>query len=288
MNLTDPRVIRTVLEQNGFHFSKARGQNFLVDPSVPERIASYTDASMGVLEIGPGFGALTQALCSRAGRVVSVEVDRRLVPALEKNLSGFSNLTLIEGDALKLDLDALASEYFEGLTPVVAANLPYSITSDILTKLIESQSYDSAVVMVQAEVAQRLGAVPGTKAYGSFTVFCNVYCEPEILFGVPPDCFMPRPSVNSSVIRLDRRKSPLVPDEYRKLFFRVVRAAFSQRRKTIKNALSAAFPSAGLAEEALGASGTDPSLRGETLGIDGFLKITKEIDRRLCGSHDGV
>lgn len=287
MNLTDPRVIRAVLERNGFHFSKARGQNFLTDPTVPERIASYTDASMGVLEIGPGFGALTKALCSRAGRVVAVEVDRRLIPVLESNLAGLDNLTLIEGDALRLDLDALAAERFGGLTPVVAANLPYSITSEILAKLIETERYNQVIVMVQAEVAQRLCAQPGTKAYGAFTVFCNVYREPSVLFGVPPDCFTPRPSVDSSVVRLERRAEPLIPEGYRALFFRVVRAAFGQRRKTLKNALSSAFP-APVVEGALVSAGVDPSARGETLDIDRFFDITKEIDKRLCGRHDGV
>ena len=279
-NLTDPRAIRAALEQSGFHFSKARGQHFLTDPTVPERIASYIDASMGVLEIGPGFGALTKALCSRAGRVVSIEVDRRLTPILARNLAGCTNHALLEGDARLLDLGAITAEYLPGLAPVVAANLPYSITSEILTKLIESRIFGSLVVMVQAEVARRLSAAPGTKAYGSFTIFCRVHCEPEMLFDVPPGSFMPRPAVDSTVIRLSRRQTPLVPDELLGLFFRVVRAAFSQRRKTLKNALSAAFPPE-LATEAIGAAGASPLVRGETLGIAEFLNIAHELGKRL-------
>ena len=279
MNLTDPKTIKRTLEQNGFRFSKARGQNFLVDASVPERIASLVDDSMGVLEIGPGFGALTQALCRHAGKVVAVEVDKRLIPILAKNLSSCENLTLLEGDALKLDLDAISDMHFKGFCPAVAANLPYSITSDLLAKLFEAKSYDNVIVMVQAEVARRLCGQPGTKEYGAFTVFCNVYREPGVLFEVPPDCFMPMPAVNSSVVRLSLRQPPLVPEECRPLFFRVVRASFAQRRKTIKNALSSAFPPEAVAL-ALEAAGIDPTVRGETLNITDFLGVAKQIGIR--------
>lgn len=287
--LTSPKYIRSVLEANGFHFSKAKGQNFLIDPSVPERIASYTDESMGVLEVGPGFGALTQALCARAGRVVALELDRKLMPVLRQNLHGLERLTLLEGDALREDLDALAAGYFRGLAPTVAANIPYSITSPLLTKLIESPSYRQMIVMVQSEVARRICSEPGLKTYGAFTVFCRVYCEAEILFDVPPECFMPRPAVDSSVIRLTRREEPLVPEALSKTFFRVVRGAFAQRRKTMKNAMSSAFAADGPEiADILSRAGCDPALRGEVLDIDLFLKITKELEKRVCGCHDGV
>ncbi len=285
MNLCDSRHIRATLTQHGFHFSKARGQNFLVDASVPERMAALTDRQNGVLEVGPGFGALTDALCGRAGRVAAIEVDKRLIPILTQNLNGHDNLTILEADALRTDLNALALREFVGLCPMVVSNLPYSLTSDLLQTFIRADAYRTIIVMVQKEVAQRLCAAPGTSAYGSFTIFCRVFCQPEILFDVPPESFMPRPAVDSSVIRLTRRAAPLVEASMQKRFFSVTRSAFSQRRKTLSNALlSLSGLDRPALDAALTAAGINPGLRGETLSIEQFLSITRELWKGSCQS----
>ena len=270
--LTDPDHIRSALARRGFHFSKARGQNFLTDASVPSRMADFASKGTAVLEIGAGFGALTEALCQTAGHVLALESDKRLLPVLSGNLAAFDNLTLMEADALTCDIDELFSGFPE-LEPMVISNLPYSITSPLLEKIIRCRARES-VVMVQLEVAQRLTAKPGGKDYSSFGVFCSVFREVSILFEVPPDCFYPRPSVTSAVIGLARRDKPLVPPEEQDLFFRTVRGAFGQRRKQLKNALSAAFPGKDV-ESALHSAGIDPALRGETLGIDEFLRLSQ-------------
>ena len=279
MNIYSPQLIRDVLTPLGFHFSKARGQNFLIDELIPERMADLIPPGSGVLEIGPGFGALTEKLLDTADGLVAVEVDNRLAPVLRARYHDQTHFTLVEGDALALDLDALAAEHFDGLTPRVAANLPYSITSDILTKLVESPSYASMLLMVQKEVALRLTASPGKKDYGSFTIFVRVFCEAELLFDVPPESFMPRPGVMSAVMRLIRREAPLVPPEMQARFFRVTRAAFAQRRKTLLNALSAGFSEKSKEEiaAALERAGLDTQIRGETLGVEEFLRLTNEI-----------
>ncbi len=273
MELTNINDIRSVLSQNGFTFSKAMGQNFLIAPWVPERIADECGADAGacVFEIGPGIGCLTEKLCERAGRVIAVELDKRLIPVLGKTLAGRSNLTVINADVMSLDFSALD---YGGLSPIVAANLPYNITSPVITKLLGCGSFKSVTVMVQREVADRICAEPKTADYGAFTLFCRYKAECRKLFNVPASCFEPRPKVESAVVRMDLREKPPV-DVDEKMLFRVVRGAFNQRRKTLINALSSAFPSCDKEKlrEAVAAAGLAPTARGEELCLEEFARI---------------
>ncbi len=281
MNLCDIREIRALLERHGFRFSKAKGQNFLVRSWVPERIAQEAaiDETCGVLEVGPGVGPLTEQLCRHAGRVVAVEVDRRLEPILAETVGGFPNLTVRFGDVLKTDLPALVRESFPGLRPVACANLPYYITTPVLTALLESRAFAAVTVMVQKEVAERICAGPGTAGYGAFTVFCRYYARPRMLFDVPPDCFLPRPQVTSSVLTLETLAEPPCPVDDEALFFRVVRASFAQRRKTLCNGLAAGFPSVPKARlaEVLAACGLPENVRGETLDLPQFAAVARAL-----------
>ncbi len=281
MNLCDIREIRALLERHGFRFSKAKGQNFLVRSWVPERIAreAAIDETCGVLEVGPGIGPLTEQLCRRAGRVVAVEVDRRLEPILAETVGGFPNLTVRFGDVLQTDLPALVRESFPGLRPVACANLPYYITTPVLTALLESRAFAAVTVMVQKEVAERICAGPGTAGYGAFTVFCRYYARPRMLFDVPPDCFLPRPQVTSSVLTLETLAEPPCPVDDESLFFRVVRASFAQRRKTLCNGLAAGFPSVPKARlaEVLAACGLPENVRGETLDLPQFAAVARAL-----------
>ena len=278
------QVMKPLLAEHGFHFSKAKGQNFLIARWVPERIAedAGVDATAGVLEIGPGIGPLTQQLALRAGKVCAVELDQRLKPILAQTVGEFSNLEILWEDVLKLDVPALVAEKFPGLRPMACANLPYYITSPILTALLEAECFDSVTVMVQKEVAQRIAAKPGTEDYSAFTVFCQYYAEPEILFDVPAGCFMPQPKVTSAVITLRTRKN--LPWEIRskELFFRTVRASFAMRRKTLQNGLASGFPELGKAGagEVIAACGLPANVRGETLSIAQFATLSNEIARR--------
>ncbi len=287
VNVCDVQIMKPLLQEHGFHFSKAKGQNFLIAPWVPRSIAeqSGVDGQTGVLEIGPGIGPLTQQLCLRAGKVCAVEVDRRLEPILKITTGEFSNLEILWDDVLKLDLARLVREKFQGLRPVACANLPYYITTPILTALLEAECFDCVTVMVQKEVAQRIGAAPGSGDYGAFSVFCQYYAQPEILFDVPAHCFMPQPKVTSAVAALRvRRERPWKIDEP-ELFFRVVRASFAMRRKKLSNGLAAGFPDLGKtgAEEVIVRAGFDPNVRGETLGIGEFARLANEIARRGRG-----
>lgn len=281
MDLCSVNEINALLLRHGFHFSKSKGQNFLIARWVPERIAAEAllDGNTGVLEIGPGVGCLTHELALRAGRVVSVELDERLLPVLAETLSEHENVTVINGDILKTDLGAIVDDYFASLRPTVCANLPYNITSPVITRILRSRLFETVTIMVQREVARRMSAVPNTADYGAFTLLVNYYSEPELLFDVPPDAFEPRPKVTSSVIRLRRRENlPDVADE--DLFFRVVRAAFNQRRKTLTNALASGFAGVITREEAAAAirrAGIEPTIRGEALSLDGFAALTREI-----------
>lgn len=285
MNLCDYHEIQALLTRHGFHFSKAKGQNFLVRDWVPRRIAEAAgiDGGFGVLEVGPGVGSLTVALCERAGKVLAVEVDQSLQPVLAETLAGFDNVQVHFGDVRKLDLSALLRKEFPNLRIAVCANLPYYITTPVLTRLLESQCFESVTVMVQKEVAQRICAGPAEKEYGAFTVFCNWYAEPKLLFDVPPDCFLPRPKVTSAVLRLAVRERPPCPVQDVTLFFRVVRASFAQRRKTLLNGLAAGFPE--LSKEqiagALEGCGLPAGVRGETLEISGFAAVADALGRLL-------
>ena len=284
LDVCNIQVMKPLLEAHGFHFSKAKGQNFLIAGWVPERIAedSGVDATAGVLEIGPGIGPLTQQLALRAKKVCAVELDTRLEPILEKTVGEFTNLEILWGDVLKQDIPALVREKFAGLRPMACANLPYYITSPILTALLEAECFDAVTVMVQKEVAVRIAAKPGTADYSAFTVFCQFYAEPELLFDVPAHCFMPQPKVTSAVITLRTRKTLPWEVKSKEIFFRTVRASFAMRRKTLQNGLAAGFPELGKAGagEVIAACGLPANVRGETLSIAQFAELANEIFRR--------
>lgn len=275
------------MARHGFHFSKGLGQNFLRDPQVPQAIAENAgiDESTGVLEVGPGIGALTQQLCRRARRVVAVELDRRLPPVLAETMAEFGNFTLVEGDILKTDIPALCETQL-GLGPWVAcANLPYYITTPALSALIDSRCFSAITVMVQKEVAQRICAKAGTVEYGAFSVYCQYHGAPRIVLQVPAGCFVPAPKVDSAVVRLDPYppgQNPLGQVE-EKLFFRVVKAAFGQRRKMLVNCLRQGFPQ--LEKEqiiaCLTAAGLPEKVRGEQLTLPQFAALTAEIGKQI-------
>ena len=281
MRLTSPAELKALLERHGFRFSKALGQNFLIEPSVPRRIAeaSGADENTLALEVGPGVGCLTSELARRAKKVVAIELDNALRGVLAETLGGLENVEIVGGDAAKLDLAALVRERAGALRPVVCANLPYSVTTPLLAAFIEAGCFERMTVMIQREVAQRLAAAPGTKDYGAFTVFVNWHCEVKRLFDVPPECFMPRPRVTSSVAALTPRAEPPCAVRDEALMFRCVRAAFSQRRKTLSNALSNGLGGFERAEvlAALDAAGIDPRTRGETLSGADFARLSDAL-----------
>ena len=282
--LTDLSVIRTLCEKYDFALSKGFGQNFIINPGLPPKIvdASGVDKSWGVLEIGPGIGPLTQQLGLRAAKVCAVEVDTRLAPILGKTVGEFPNVEILWGDVLKQDIRALVAEKFPGLRPMACANLPYYITTPILSALLEADCFDAVTVMVQKEVAQRIAAAPGTGDYGAFSVFCQYYTEPELLFDVPPSCFLPQPKVTSAVVTLRRRTERPWDVADQDIFFRVVRSSFAMRRKKLSNGLASGFPELGKqgAEDVLRVCGFPENVRGETLGIPEFALIANEIVRR--------
>ena len=284
INVCDINVMKPLLAEHGFHFSKAKGQNFLIAPWVPQSIAedSGVDETVGVLEIGPGIGPLTQQLCLRAKKVCAVELDNRLKPILDLTVGEFDNLEIIWNDVLKLDVPALVKEKFPGLRPMACANLPYYITSPILTALLEAECFEAVTVMVQKEVAQRIAAKPGTADYSAFTVFCQYYAEPELLFDVPAHCFLPQPKVTSAVITLRTRKEKPWDILDEEVFFRLVRSSFAMRRKKLSNGLASGFPELGKAgaAEVIEAAGFDANVRGETLSIPEFARIANEIVKR--------
>ena len=285
MDLCSVNDIKGLLSRHGFRFSKALGQNFLTAAWVPERIAGEcgADRACGVLEIGPGVGCLTRELSLVAGKVVAVELDKRLPDLLAESLAGCTNVEIISGDILVLDLPALVREKFSGLTPMVCANLPYNITSPVLSALIDSRSFETITVMVQREVARRIASTAQHGDYGSFSVYVNYHAEPEILFDVSPDCFMPQPKVWSSVIRLKMRKTPPAEVTDEAFFFRVVRAAFAQRRKTLVNALTASFGTLSKSDitDIVVSCGFSPMVRGEELDIPGFASLATVIKQRM-------
>ena len=281
INVCDIQVMKPLLAEHGFHFSKAKGQNFLTQKWVPQRIAedSGVDRDCGVLEIGPGIGPLTQQLCLRAGKVCAVELDQRLAPILKQTVGEFDNLQIIWDDVLNLNIPALVAEKFPGLRPMACANLPYYITSPILTALLEAECFEAVTVMVQKEVAQRIAATPGSADYSAFTVFCQYYAEPEILFDVPAHCFLPQPKVTSAVITLRTRTEKPWQIDDEAIFFRTVRASFAMRRKKLANGLAAGFPELGKtgAAEVISACGFDANIRGETMSIPQFATLSNEI-----------
>ena len=289
MDLCNINEIKSLLARHGFRFSKSMGQNFLIADWVPREIAkaSRTHPDAGVLEIGPGIGCLTQELAGRAGKVVSVELDKALLPILEETLAGRDNVEIVPGDILKLDIRQMTRDmpWLSGFA--ACANLPYNITTPVLRVLASCGRFEAMTVMIQREVALRLAARPGTGDYGAFTVFMQYYSQPEILFDVPPDCFLPAPKVTSAVVRCRMRQTPAVsPACGQDFFFRTVRAAFAQRRKTLANSLASVF---GLGREriagAISACGLSPTVRGEVLGLEELANLADRL-WEMTGEQD--
>lgn len=282
MNLTDISVIRSLMGGAGTGFKKGLGQNFLINPAVPRQTAEALGAEPGnVLEIGPGIGTLTAELCGAADKVVAVELDRSLIPVLEKTLAGFDNVTVINADILKTDLSALCKEHFGGGDYSVCANLPYYITSPILMYLLESGCRPKRIViMVQKEVAQRLTAAPGSPEYGAITASVARYGTVTKLFGVPAGDFMPAPKVDSAVIRIDMYDSPPFTVKNEKTLDRVIKGAFAQRRKTLANSMSGVFAELGRSgiAEVIEKAGLPPDIRGERLSIEQMATISDIIE----------
>ena len=280
-NLSDISVIRSVLEKHGFNFSKALGQNFLINPSVCPRMAEYSlaDENTGVIEIGAGIGVLTAELAKIAKKVVCIELDTRLLPILDETLADFDNIEIVNADVMKTDIKALIEEKFKGMDVVVCANLPYYITSPVITMLLESRLPIKAVtVMIQKEAADRLCTPVGSRDSGAITVCTNYYAEVKQLFNVSRGSFMPAPNVDSTVIRLDIRQYPAVKVSDEKKFFKMVKAAFAQRRKTALNSISSGM---GLSKtqvaEALRNSGLDENVRAEKLTMQELATLCEKL-----------
>lgn len=286
MDLCNISDIKALLTRHGFHFSKAKGQNFLTQSWVPREIVldARIDDTCGVLEVGPGIGPLTQQLCRYAKKVVAVEIDRTLQPVLAETMAGNENLEIIFGDILKTDIAKLVREEFSGLRPIACANLPYYITTPVLAALLESRAFEAVTVMVQKEVAQRICAEPGTAAYSAFSIYVQYHAKAEILFDVPADCFVPRPKVDSAVLKLVPLDKPAVETKDEKLFFSLVRAAFNMRRKTLVNALGPVLGSSMSKEEITAlveAAGLDARVRGERLSLAEYAKLADLAAEKL-------
>lgn len=283
-NLSDISVIKSVLSRHGFTFSKALGQNFIINPGVCPRIAEEGGAGegVGVLEVGAGIGVLTAELAKRASKVVCVELDTRLLPVLDETLGEFDNVKIINGDILKVDLHRILEDEFGNMPVVVCANLPYYITSPVIMRLLESRlRIDSVTVMVQKEAAVRLCADVGSRDSGAVTVAVNYYAEAQKLFDVSRGSFMPSPNVDSAVIRLDILKNPPIEVSDEKFFFSMVKAAFSQRRKTASNGISAGT---GISKptviEAIEAADLSPTVRAEALTMEQLGRLCEELKKR--------
>ncbi len=285
MNLCNIRDVKSLLSRHGFRFSKSMGQNFLVADWVPREIAAACGASdaYGVLEVGPGIGPLTRELCERAAQVVSIELDQSLYPVLSETLADCPNFTLVPGDVLQLDLPALLDQQLPGLPVLACANLPYNITTPALRALVEADRFESITVMIQKEVAQRAAARPGTSDYGAFSVYMQYYTQPELLFDVPPDCFLPAPKVTSAVVHCKALTAPPVAFSCGEpFFFRTVRAAFALRRKTLRNSMASAFAlDRDRAAAVLETVGLPPTVRGEELGLPELAALADCLWREL-------
>lgn len=278
-NLTNLGTIRTIMDRFGFTFSKSLGQNFIVNPSVCPKIAELggAESEVGVLEIGAGFGVLTNELAARAEKVVVVELDSRLLPVLSYTLSDHKNVKVVNQDILKTDLPALLAEEFGEMEVVVCANLPYYITSPILMMLLESRlPVKSITVMVQKEAGERICAVMPSRACGAVTAAVRYYSKPQILFPVSRGSFYPSPNVDSMVVRLDVKKELPLEGEAEKRLFRVVKAAFGHRRKTLVNTLSSGLKiEKARAAEAIAEAGLKPTVRAEELSLDEFIRLSQ-------------
>ena len=280
-NLSDISVVKSVLSRHGFNFSKALGQNFLINPTVCPRMAENcgADENTGVIEIGAGIGVLTAELAKRAKKVVSIELDTRLLPVLEETLSEFDNVEIVNADVMKTDLHALIKEKFQGMDVVVCANLPYYITSPIITMLLEEKLPIKAItVMIQKEAADRLSTPVGSRDSGAITVCTNYYAEVKHLFNVSRGSFMPPPNVDSTVIKLEIRPEPAVKVSDEKKFFRMVKAAFAQRRKTAVNSIASGMGlSKNQVAEALQNSGLDVNVRAEKLTMEELAELSENL-----------
>lgn len=278
-NLSNIGVIKDILHRHGFSFSKGLGQNFLINPSVCPRMAEMGNAQpgWGIIEIGAGFGVLTVELAQRADKVVVIEIDSRLLPILDETLADFNNIKIVNEDVLKVDLAKLIEEEFQGMNVAICANLPYYITSPIIMSILEAKlPIESLTVMVQKEAAQRICAAPGSREVGAVSIAVQYYSEPKILFPVSRGSFMPSPDVDSAVIRLDIRREPPVAVEDDELFFKVVKGAFSQRRKTLANTLSSAFGiSKAQVNDWLERADVAANLRAEQLSMEQFAAICR-------------
>lgn len=281
--LYTPSKTKEIINKYGFRFSKSLGQNFLIDGNIIDNICDGSNITKDdyVLEIGPGIGTLTQELCERAERVIAIELDKRLIPVLNETLENYDNFEVINGDVLKIDLKELFQDKFNNKKVKVVANLPYYITTPIIMRLLEERlDIDKIVVMVQKEVAYRMKSGPGTKDYGSLSIAVGYYCDANIIVDVPKNVFIPKPNVDSAVISLDVYNKPKVNVEDEKLFFNIVRAAFSKRRKTLLNSLSKS--TLGLEKDdirnALESCDIDPKRRAETLTIEEYAKLANYIE----------
>ena len=276
--LTDPKIIKYLCSKYGFTFAKSMGQNFITDPSVPLAMAQEaTENAQGVIEIGPGFGTLTAPLATMAEKVVSIELDKRLEKVLSETLAGFDNVSFIWEDCLKVNLKELLENEFSGMDVSVAANLPYYITTPIIMNLLESRlPFKKVVVMIQKEVAERLCAKAGSKDYGAISITTQYFSKPEIIKHVPAGAFIPAPKVDSAVVSMEILEKPSVSPKDEKTFFKLIKAAFAQRRKTLVNALSSsgAFGSKEEIGKAIEALNLSPTVRGEALSIEEFCALS--------------
>lgn len=285
--LYSPNTIKEIMKKYNFKFSKKLGQNFLIDGNIISSICDNSEISEcdGVIEIGPGIGVLTYELCKRAKKVVAIELDKSLIPVIEENMAEFDNFSLIQGDVLNVDLKKLIDDEFKGLNVKVVANLPYYITTPIIMKLLEERlDIDKIVVMVQKEVADRLSSGPGCKDYGAITIAVQYYSDANTIVKVPNTVFMPRPNVDSAVIALDIHKESKIKVNDEKLMFKVVKAAFGQRRKTVLNAVGALEIGINKEElrDILEGCGIDPRRRGETFSIEEFALLSDRLGERIA------
>ena len=280
MNLCDRRTIEELLTRHGFRFAKSMGQNFLIEGWVPRDTAEVcgADESCGVLEIGPGIGPLTQQLCRRAGKVVSIELDERLYDVLGETMGEFENFALVKGDAMAVDFPALVAQHFGGLRPLLCANLPYNITTPVLEKCILSRCFDSITVLIQKEAAERICAKAGSPDYSVFSLQMQYYTDPQIMFEVEPECFFPAPKVTSAVLHCPVRKVPPVEVVSEQALWRTVKGGFALRRKTLANSLQSAYPySKEQLTEVIVSCGLAPTVRGEKLTLEDYASLTNAL-----------
>ncbi|MBQ2781616.1 MAG: ribosomal RNA small subunit methyltransferase A [Oscillospiraceae bacterium] len=280
MDLCDRRTIEELLTRHGFRFAKSMGQNFLIEGWVPRDTAEVcgADENCGVLEIGPGIGPLTQQLCRRAAKVVSIELDERLYDVLGETMGEFDNFTLVKGDAMAVDFPALVAQHFGGLRPLLCANLPYNITTPVLEKCILSRCFDSITVLIQKEAAERICAKAGSPDYSVFSLQMQYYTDPQIMFEVEPECFFPAPKVTSAVLHCPVRKTPPVEVVSEQALWRTVKGGFALRRKTLANSLQSAYPfSKEQLTEVIVSCGLAPTVRGEKLTLEDYARLTNAL-----------